>query len=332
MSKVLVTGSEGFIGSHLVEELVKRNYSVKAFVLYNSFNSWGWLDYIDSNIKNNIDVFIGDIRDPNSVKEALKDCTEIINLAALIGIPYSYYSPDSYIDTNVKGTLNLLQSARDKDINKFIQTSTSEVYGTAEFVPITEEHTLKGQSPYAASKIASDHLAFSFFSSFDMPITILRPFNTYGPRQSARAVIPTIITQLINSKGKLNLGSLLPTRDFSYVQDTALGFIAALESKSANGEFINLGSSFEISIKDTAKLISEILNIEIFINEDYERLRPKNSEVERLFASTEKAYKLLNWNPKFTGLGGFRRGLEKTIKWFSNEDNLKLYRHNIYNK
>ena len=222
MDKILVTGSEGFIGSHLVEKLVQNNYSVKAFVLYNSFNNYGWLDSIDKEIRKNIEIFFGDIRDPYSVKEAMKECNQVINLAALIGIPYSYYAADSYIETNVKGTLNLLQAAKNINVQKFIQTSTSEVYGTAEFVPITEEHPLKGQSPYSASKIASDQLAFSFYSSFDMPISIIRPFNTYGPRQSARAVIPTIISQLLNSKSILKLGALKPTRDFSYVEDIAL--------------------------------------------------------------------------------------------------------------
>ena len=332
MDKVLVTGSEGFIGSHLVEKLVKDNYSVKAFVLYNSFSSCGWIDSIEKEIRDNIEIFFGDIRDPNSVREALKDCNIVFNLAALIGIPYSYYAADSYIDTNIKGTLNLLQAARNIDIQKFIQTSTSEVYGTAKFVPITEDHPLQGQSPYSASKIASDQLAFSFYSSFEMPISIIRPFNTYGPRQSARAVIPTIITQLVNSESTLKLGALKPTRDFSYVEDIVLGFILALKSDKAIGEFINLGSAFEISIEETAKCIANILNKEIKIQEDQLRLRPKNSEVERLFASTEKAHQLLNWYPIYSGYEGFNKGLKNTINWFLNKDNLKFYKHEIYNK
>ena len=332
MDKILVTGSEGFIGSHLVEKLVQNNYSVKAFVLYNSFNNYGWLDSIDKEIRKNIEIFFGDIRDPYSVKEAMKECNQVINLAALIGIPYSYYAADSYIETNVKGTLNLLQAAKNINVQKFIQTSTSEVYGTAEFVPITEEHPLKGQSPYSASKIASDQLAFSFYSSFEMPISIIRPFNTYGPRQSARAVIPTIISQLLNSKSILKLGALKPTRDFSYVEDIALGFISALKSDKAIGEFINLGSSFEISIEETAKYIANILDKEIIIQEDKNRLRPENSEVERLFAATDKAHKLLNWYPNYYGYEGFKKGLKKTIDWFSKQENLKLYKHEIYNK
>lgn len=332
MDKILVTGSEGFIGSHLVEKLVQDNYSVKAFVLYNSFNSYGWLDSIDKEIRKNIEIFFGDIRDSYSVKEAMKECNQVINLAALIGIPYSYYAADSYIETNIKGTLNLLQAAKNSNIQKFIQTSTSEVYGTAEFVPITEDHPLKGQSPYSASKIASDQLAFSFHSSFEMPISIIRPFNTYGPRQSARAVIPTIITQLLNDKKILKLGALTPTRDFSYVEDIALGFISALKSDRAIGEFINLGSSFEISIEETAKSIAKILDKEIIIQEDKNRLRPENSEVERLYAATDKAHKLLDWYPNYSGYEGFKNGLKNTIDWFSNQENLKLYKHEIYNK
>ena len=332
MDKILVTGADGFIGSHLVEELVRRNFKVKAFVLYNSLGNWGWLDHIDKDIQNKIDIFIGDIRDPESVYNAIKDCESVLHLAALIGIPYSYVSPYSYIDTNIKGTLNLLKFAKDLKIKKFIHTSTSEVYGTAKFVPITEEHPLQGQSPYSASKIGADQLAFSFYNSFDLPISIIRPFNTYGPRQSARAIIPTVITQIKNKQKVLKLGSLKPTRDFSYVEDTVSGFIEALVNPNSIGEFINLGSSFEISIGDTVKCISELLNTDIDVVTDNERLRPKNSEVERLFASTEKAGKLLNWYPKYSGLKGFKNGLQKTINWFSDPENLTFYKPEIYNK
>ncbi len=332
MDKVLVTGSDGFIGSHLVEELVKRGYKVRAFVLYNSLGGWGWLDHINEDIKKNIEIHSGDIRDPQSVNDALLGIDSIIHLAALIGIPYSYESPYSYVETNIRGTLNLLKFARDLEIKKFIHTSTSEVYGSAKFVPITEDHPLQGQSPYSASKIGADQLAFSFHNSFEMPISIIRPFNTYGPRQSARAFIPTVITQINNHKKIIKLGSLEPTRDFSYIEDTVSGFIKALESNNSIGEFINLGSSFEISMGDTVKFISELLNTEVEIITDEQRVRPKNSEVQRLYASNEKAKKLLDWQPNFSGLDGFKKGLEKTIDWFSDYKNLGLYKHEIYNK
>ncbi len=332
MKNILVTGADGFIGSHLVEKLVEKNYNVKAYVFYNSFGSWGWLDHVDKEIKGNIKIHMGDIRDQNNVRDSLKGCDAIIHLAALIGIPYSYYSPESYVDTNIKGTLNLLQASRDKEIQKFVHTSTSEVYGTAKFVPITENHPLQGQSPYSASKIGADQIAYSFYNSFEMPISIIRPFNTYGPRQSARAVIPTIISQILKSQKTIKLGSLKPTRDFSYVDDTVSGFIAALESKNSIGEFINLGSSFEISIEDTTKCIANLMDNKIEIIQDKERMRPENSEVERLFASNLKAKKIMNWEPEFSGLEGFKKGLIKTIEWFSNEDNLKYYKQDIYNK
>ena len=332
MDKVLVTGADGFIGSHLVEELVKKGYKVRAFVLYNSLGSWGWLDHISEDIQKNIEIHSGDIRDPQSVNNSLLGIDSIIHLAALIGIPYSYESPYSYVETNIKGTLNLLKYARDLEIRKFIHTSTSEVYGSAKFVPITEDHPLQGQSPYSASKIGADQLAFSFHNSFKMPISIIRPFNTYGPRQSARAFIPTVITQIKNNQNKIKLGSLEPTRDFSYVEDTVSGFIKALESKNSIGEFINLGSAFEISMGDTVKFISELLNTEVEIITDSQRIRPENSEVLRLFASNEKAKRLLDWHPNFSGLDGFKKGLEKTIKWFSDDKNIGLYKHEIYNK
>jgi NAD dependent epimerase/dehydratase len=331
MKKVLVTGADGFIGSHLVEALVHQGYNVKAFVLYNSFNSWGWLDKLAPEILQQVEIFSGDIRDPHGVQFAMKDCYAVLHLAALIAIPYSYHSPDTYIDTNVKGTLNVLQAARNFGIEKFIHTSTSEVYGSARFVPITEEHPLQGQSPYSASKIGADQLAFSFYSSFELPVIIARPFNTYGPRQSARAVIPTIITQLAKGETVIKLGSLTPTRDFNYVKDTVLGFISALESKVGFGDVFNFGSNFEISIGDTAKIISELMEVEVKIITDEVRLRPDNSEVERLWADNSKAIKTLNWKPAYSELDGFKRGLTETIEWFKNESNLASYKTNIYN-
>lgn len=331
MKKVLVTGADGFIGSHLVEALVHQGYNVKAFVLYNSFNSWGWLDKLAPEVLKQVEIFSGDIRDPHGVQVAMKDCYAVLHLAALIAIPYSYHSPDTYIDTNVKGTLNVLQAARNLGIEKFIHTSTSEVYGTARFVPITEEHPLQGQSPYSASKIGADQLAFSFYSSFELPVIIARPFNTYGPRQSARAVIPTIITQLAKGERVIKLGSLTPTRDFNYVKDTVGGFIAALESKVGFGEVFNFGSNFEVSIGDTVKIIGELMGVEVKIVTDDVRLRPDNSEVERLWADNSKAIKTLNWKPAYSGLDGFKRGLTETIEWFKNESNLASYKSNIYN-
>lgn len=331
MNKVLVTGADGFIGSHLVESLVRLGYSAKAFVLYNSFNKWGWLDSIDKSILNEIEVFAGDIRDSYGVKNAMIGCDAVMHLAALIAIPYSYHSPETYIDTNIKGTLNVLQAAKELGIKKVIHTSTSEVYGTAKFVPITEDHPLQGQSPYSASKIGADQIAYSFYTSFELPVITIRPFNTYGPRQSARAVIPTIITQLANGLNTIKLGSTQPTRDFNYVQDTVDGFIAALNSENAFGETINIGSNFEISIDDTALTISEIMNKSIHIETDEIRLRPKDSEVERLWADNSKAKKLLNWEPNFGGLNGFKKGLSFTIDWFLHSDNLKNYKSDIYN-
>lgn len=327
--RILVTGSDGFIGSHLTEALVKQGYEVKAFTLYNSFDSIGWLDTISEEVKNQIEIFKGDIRDPNCVRQAMKNNDVVLHLAALIGIPYSYYSPDSYVDTNVKGTLNLLQAARDEGA-RFVHTSTSEVYGTAQFVPITEKHPLQGQSPYSASKIAADQLAYSFLSSFNVPVTIIRPFNTYGPRQSTRAVIPTIILQLLTGNENICLGSLRPTRDFNFVSDTVEGFISAIDCEEAIGEVINIGSSFEISIGETANLIAEIMNKNIFIEKDEQRFRPKTSEVERLYSSNEKAEKILGWRPKHGGLSGFRSGIEKTVEWFSDPSNIQNYKSGGY--
>ena len=331
MASILVTGADGFIGSHLTEELVRQGHSVRAFVYYNSFSSWGWLDRCSPEVKGKFEVFSGDIRDPHGVREAMKGCEAVIHLAALIAIPFSYHSPDTYVDTNIKGTLNVLQAAREIGVKRVIHTSTSEVYGTAQFVPITEDHPLQGQSPYSATKIAADQLAFSFYSSFDLPVVILRPFNTYGPRQSARAVIPTIITQIANGQKEIKLGAISPTRDFNYVKDTVDGFVATLNSKNGLGEVINLGSNFEISIKETAELIAEIMGVTISIAQDGDRLRPANSEVERLWADNSKAKEILNWKPRFAGRDGLKSGLEETIAWFSQPENLSGYKSGIYN-
>jgi len=331
MRKILVTGADGFIGSHLTEALVRAGYEVRAFTLYNSFNSWGWLDYCAEDVKGNFEVFSGDIRDPNGVRTAMKGCDAVLHLAALIAIPYSYHSPDTYVDTNIKGTLNIVQAARDSGISKVIHTSTSEVYGTAQFVPITEEHPLQGQSPYSASKIGADQIALSFYSSFETPVAVIRPFNTYGPRQSARAVIPTIITQIANGQNKIKLGAIHPTRDFNYVADTVAGFIAALNNDASIGQVINLGSNYEISIGDTAKTIAEVMGAEIEILGDDQRLRPEKSEVQRLWASNTKAKELLGWTPEYGGIAGFRRGLEETVAWFIQPSHLVNYKSGIYN-
>ena len=328
--KILVTGADGFIGSHVVETLVKSGHDVRAFVLYNSFNSWGWLDESEKTIRDSIDIFAGDIRDPHGVDKAVEKQEVILNLAALIAIPYSYHSPDTYIDTNIKGTLNILQAARRHGVKRVVQTSTSEVYGTAQYIPIDEAHPLHPQSPYAATKVGADQLALSFHASFDVPVGILRPFNTYGPRQSARAVIPTIISQLAN-KSKVKLGSLSPTRDFSFVQDTANGFLAAAQSDAIVGQTINLGSGFEISVKETAETIAKLMNTKLELVDDEQRVRPENSEVERLHASIEKAKTLLGWQPELKGLAGFETGLKKTIEWFSNPKNLSRYKADRYN-
>lgn len=329
--RVLVTGADGFIGSHLTEELVRRGHNVRAFVLYNSFNSWGWLDESPKDIRANLDVFAGDIRDPNGVRQAMKGCDVVLHLAALIAIPYSYHSPDTYVDTNVKGTLNVVQAARELGVEKVVHTSTSEVYGTARFVPITEEHPLQGQSPYSASKIGADQIAMSFYSSFATPVAVIRPFNTYGPRQSARAVIPTIITQIANGAKQIKLGALHPTRDFNYVRDTVRGFIAVAEAQQSVGEVINIGSNFEVSIGDTVSLIAEQMGRTIEIASDDVRMRPEKSEVERLWASNAKAKELVGWQPEYGGVEGLRRGLAETIEWFSQPGNLKRYKGDVYN-
>jgi Nucleoside-diphosphate-sugar epimerases len=329
--KVLITGADGFIGSHLTEALVREGYNARPFVLYNSFNSWGWLDRAPKDIRANLDVFAGDIRDPHGVKEAMKGCDAVLHLAALIAIPYSYHSPDTYVDTNVKGTLNVLQAARELGVKRVIHTSTSEVYGTARFVPITEEHPLQGQSPYSATKIAADQLAYSFYAAFGLPVVIARPFNTYGPRQSARAVIPTIITQIANGKRQIKLGAVSPTRDFNFVKDTVAGFIAALNSDQGLGEVVNFGSNFEINIGDTARLIAEAMNTDIEIITDEARLRPEKSEVERLWADNAKARELFGWQPRYGGREGFKRGLAETAEWFTQPENLRGYKSDIYN-
>lgn len=329
--KILITGADGFIGSHLTEYLVRQGADIRAFVYYNSFNSWGWLDSAPAEIKDKIDVFAGDIRDPNGVRNAVKGCDIILHLAALIAIPYSYHSPDTYVDTNIKGTLNILQAARDMGVSRIVQTSTSEVYGTAQFVPITEEHPLHGQSPYSASKIGADQMAISFHRSFETPVTIIRPFNTYGPRQSARAVIPTIISQIAAGKEVIKLGSISPTRDFTFVEDTVKGFAAIASCDAAIGEVVNIGSNFEISIGELVNVIADVMGKKITIETEESRLRPGKSEVERLLADTTKAQELFGWKPEYSGLEGFRKGIEKTAQWFTKPANLAMYKTGIYN-
>lgn len=331
MGKILITGADGFIGSHLTEALVRQGYDVRAFVQYNSFNSWGWLDRCVPDVAGKFEVFAGDVRDPHGVKTAMQGCDAVLHLAALIAIPYSYHSPDTYVDTNIKGTLNIVQAARELGVGKVIHTSTSEVYGTARFVPITEEHPLQGQSPYSASKIGADQIALSFYCALGTPVTVIRPFNTYGPRQSARAVIPTVITQIASGKRQIQLGAIHPTRDFNYVADTVSGFIAALKSEQGAGEVINLGSNYEISIGDTVKVIAEAMGAEIEIITDEQRLRPEKSEVDRLWASNEKARQLLGWQPSYGGVEGFRRGIAETAAWFREPANLAAYKSDIYN-
>ncbi len=329
--KILVTGADGFIGSHLTEHLVRAGADVRAFVYYNSFNSWGWLDESASDIKAELDVFAGDVRDPHGVRAAMQGCDVVMHLAALIAIPYSYHSPDTYIDTNVKGTLNVVQAARELGVERVVHTSTSEVYGTARFVPITEEHPLQGQSPYSASKIGADQIAQSFFHSFATPVVTVRPFNTYGPRQSARAVIPTIITQIAAGAREIKLGALHPTRDFNYVMDTVRGFVSVAEADAAVGQVVNLGSNYEISIGDTVRLIAELMGCEVVITSDEQRLRPAGSEVERLWADNGRAKVLADWAPEYPGIDGLKRGLAETIAWFTQPGNLQRYKVGEYN-
>ena len=330
MNKVLVTGADGFIGSHLVEALIKNGHDVKAFCLYNSNSNWGWLEYLSDDLKQNIEVVLGDIRDPICVREAMKGCDMVFHLAALIAIPYSYTAPSSYIGTNIEGTLNIVQAAKDLEIKKIIHTSTSETYGTAQFVPINEGHPLVGQSPYAASKIGADQIALSYWHSFETPVTIIRPFNTYGPRQSNRAVIPTIISQIAVGKREIYLGKLTPTRDFNFISDTCKAFIAISQSENVIGEVINAASNFEISIKETALLIAEVMGVNIEIKTDQTRIRPEGSEVERLFGDNSKLLQLTSWRPSYGGLDGFRRGLQETVEWFTEPSNLNLYKPDKY--
>jgi len=325
--KVLVTGADGFIGSHLTEQLIKEGAKVRAFVYYNSFNSWGWLDTLSKEQLNQIEIFSGDIRDPNGVRTAMKGIDVVFHLAALIAIPFSYHSPDSYIDTNVKGTLNIVQAAKDLGVERVLVTSTSEVYGTAQYIPIDENHSRQPQSPYSASKIGADSIADSFYRSFDLPLTIVRPFNTYGPRQSARAVIPTIITQLLNGKEEIKLGDLSPTRDLLFVEDTASGFIEIAKCDGLIGHDCNIAMQTEISVKDLATEIVNQINSNAIIISDAERLRPEKSEVFRLYGSNEKIKKFTSWKPRYD----LSSGLAETIKWFRNPENLKQYKANIYN-
>ena len=325
--KILVTGSDGFIGSHLVERLLDENCQIKAFVYYNSFNSWGWLDTFPKDKLKNIEIFAGDIRDPSGVRIAIKEVDVVFHLAALIGIPFSYHSPDSYIDTNIKGTLNILQAARDFNVERVVITSTSEVYGTAQYVPINEKHHLQGQSPYSASKIGADKIAESFYRSFSTPVIIARPFNTYGPRQSARAIIPTIITQLLNGDDKICLGSLHPTRDLNYVSDICNGFIALAQCDNAIGREVNIGSGYEISIGDLVKLLIEITESKAEIVSEEKRKRPEKSEVERLVCDSGLMKELTGWETKIS----LNDGLWKTVEWFRSKDKLCNYKTDIYN-
>lgn len=325
--KILVTGADGFIGSHLVERLIELGCNTRAFVYYNSFNSYGWLDTLPQDKLSQIEVFSGDIRDPQGVRKAVAGCDLVLHLAALIAIPFSYHSPDSYVDTNIKGTLNILNAARDLGVSKTIVTSTSEVYGTAQYVPIDELHPLQGQSPYSATKIGADQLALSFYRSFETPVSIIRPFNTFGPRQSARAVIPTIISQVAKGAKEIKLGSLSPTRDLTFVADTVEGFICMAKSSDVMGRVVNVGSGFEISIGDLAAKIIKLMGSDAQIAKDSERERPKDSEVERLWASNELAKNIMSWSPQYS----LDRGLQSTIDWFMQSVNLDKYKSHIYN-
>jgi NAD dependent epimerase/dehydratase len=329
--RVLVTGADGFIGSHLVEALVAKGYELRAFVYYNAFGSWGWLDDAPPRVREAIEVVSGDIRDAHVVREATRDCEAVIHLAALIGIPYSYRAPASYVDTNVAGTVNVLEAARDLGVARVIHTSTSEVYGTARRVPIDEDHPLLGQSPYSATKIAADQMAIAFHRSFATPVAILRPFNTFGPRQSARAVIPTILTQLISGNRTIRLGSLDTTRDFSFVADTVAGFLAMLEAEGVEGEVVNLGTGYDISIGDTARMIADVAGASVEIVPDRSRVRPETSEVLRLQADNSKARRLLGWTPEYAGRDGIRRGIEVTYEWFREPANQARYKPELYN-
>jgi NAD dependent epimerase/dehydratase len=329
--RILVTGAGGFIGSHLTEKLLQQGHEVTAFVHYNSFNTWGWLSSEVVERYPNLKIFSGDIRDPHGVITAMTGCDAVLHLASLIAIPFSYHSPDTYVETNIRGTLNVMQAAKSLAVQRVIHTSTSEVYGTARYVPIDEAHPQLGQSPYSASKIGADQIAYSFYSSFGLPVVIIRPFNTYGPRQSLRAVIPTIITQILSNSKKISLGDIRPTRDFSFVSDTVNGFVCALNSENGIGEVINLGSGYETSIAEVTKLIAAILNVPINIEIEELRKRPEKSEVTRLLANNQKARYILDWAPEFEGLDGLKLGLHKTIEWFQDSQNIALYKPNIYN-
>ena len=328
--RVLITGADGFIGSHLTERLVRRGCEVRAFVQYNSLGSWGWLDESPADLRRDLDVFAGDIRDPHGVRTAMTGCDAVLHLAALIAIPYSYHSPQTYVETNVLGTLNVVQAARDLGVERVVHTSTSEVYGTARFVPITEAHPLQGQSPYSASKIGADQIALSFHAAFGTPVTVIRPFNTYGPRQSARAVIPTIISQVAAGADRIKLGAVHPTRDFTFVSDTARAFEMLAECDAAVGQTVNAGSGFEISIGDTARAIVDLMGRDVEIVTDDQRLRPEASEVERLWADSSLMHSLTGWAPEYGGGEGFRRGLGETIAWFSDPANLGRYKTDRY--
>ena len=330
MSKVLVTGADGFIGSHLVESLVAAGHQVRALCIYNSTGSWGWLDDLPNFTKAELEVVLGDVRDPLCVREAMRGCDQVFHLAALIAIPYSYLAPGSYVDTNIHGTLNVVQAARDLGVSRVVHTSTSETYGTAQFVPITEDHPQVGQSPYAASKIGADQIALSYWRSFETPVSVLRPFNTYGPRQSARAVIPTIITQVAAGQRQIRLGALSPTRDFNFVVDTCRAFQAIANCDAALGKVLNAASNFEISIGDTASLIGEVMNVQLEIVTDEQRMRPEGSEVNRLFGDNTRLRRLTGWKPSYGGLDGFRRGLAQTAEWFTDPANLARYRPGTY--
>ena len=330
MTTVLVTGADGFIGSHLVELLIAKGHHVRAFCMYNSNGTWGHLDGLPNHLKNGLEVILGDIRDALCVREAMRGCDQVFHLAALIAIPYSYVAPSSYIDTNIHGTLNVMQSARDLGVRRVVHTSTSETYGTAQFVPITEDHPQVGQSPYAASKIGADQLALSYWRSFETPVAVLRPFNTYGPRQSERAVIPTIITQIAAGHRQIQLGAISPTRDFNFVADTCAAFLAVAGCDGALGQVVNAASNFEISIGDTAALIAEVMNAEVEISTDEQRLRPEGSEVNRLYGDNTRLRELTAWQPSYGGLEGFRRGLAITAEWFSDPAHLARYRSGNY--
>jgi NAD dependent epimerase/dehydratase len=328
---VLITGGGGFIGSHLTELMVRRARRVRVLTQYNSRNDHGWLDTFGRDVLGSFEVVCGDVRDPSGVRRTMQGCDVVFHLAALIAIPYSYHSPDAYVETNIRGTLNVLNAARDLGTERVVHTSTSEVYGTARFVPITEEHPLQGQSPYSATKIGADQLALSYFASFGTPVSIARPFNTYGPRQSARAIIPTIITQIASGQESIKLGAIHPTRDLNYVEDTVSGFCALAQSDDALGQVFNLGSNFEIAIGDLAKIISEVMNKRVTVLRDDVRIRPATSEVERLWADNSKALRKLSWNPQYGGIDGLKAGLRKTVDWFAEPRNLSRYKADIYN-